>query len=267
MSCNAVDLQNVHFWLVLSAGGLGCTLGALLKAVWLARKGAGLLVRISLYLSASMAAVLGGIVFLDLSQVVWNRFLLIFFLLAIGGWTVFYIGFRYLVVPLVLVMVLYIVMVSGLVRQWGCCLSAEQLLQVKVIAQQERAGQSWTELEIHTAGSRRSEFVQIQGKDLAVSLSLLEFQPWLFYPNCEFLFQVEKVDGLTEQDTDATNVSSGVGTVAVSDTAGASALLAVGAAELREITVVQRELDVLGTYELVDKEGSLVFQRSKQKAP
>src|SRR6056297_1379892 len=118
MSCNSVDLQNVFFWLFLSAGGLGGSFGASIKAVWFARKGAGandrrqgrvsrdrhrrggLLVKISLYLSASLAAVLGAIVFIDLPQVEWNRFLLIFFLLAIFAWTVFYIGFRWLVVPL-----------------------------------------------------------------------------------------------------------------------------------------------------------------------
>src|SRR6056297_1849827 len=177
MSCNAVDLQNVFFWLVLSAGGVGATIGALLKAAWPdrdhsngQRRGGGLTVKISLYLSASLAAVLGAIVFLDLPQIEWNRFLLIFFLLAIVAWTVFYIGFRWLVVPLVLVAVLYIVVVSGLVRQWSCCLASEQLMQVKVIAQQEQSGQSWTELEIHTDDSRRSEFKQIQGKGLAVSL-------------------------------------------------------------------------------------------------
>jgi len=274
MSCNAVDLQNVFFWLFLSAGGIGGTCGSLLKAVWGARKGVGahgrrhprgggLIVKISLYLSASLAAVLGAIVFLDLPQVEWNRFLLIFFLLAIVAWTVFYIGFRWLVVPLVLVAVLYIVVVSGLVRQWSCCLASEQLMQVKVIAQQEQSGQSWTEMEIHSADSDRSEFMQIQGKDLAVTLRLLELQPWLFYPSCEFLFQVAKVEGLTEQGTDPTDDSFGIGTGAVTDTTLASVLLTVGAAELREITVVQRELDVLGSYELIDKEGSLIFQHSK----
>src|SRR6056297_1915549 len=244
MSCNAVDLQNVFFWLFLSAGGIGGTCGSLLRAVWGARKGVGahgrrhprgggLIVKISLYLSASLAAVLGAIVFLDLSQVVWNRFVLTFFLCAVAAWTVFYLGFRWLVVPVVLVAVLYIVVVSGLVRQWGCCLASEQLMQVKVIAQQEREGQSWTELEIHTDDSRRSEFTQIQGKGLAVTLKLMELQPWLFYPSCEFLFQVEKVEGLKEQGSDPADVSSSVGTEAV------SVLLTVGAAELREITVVQ----------------------------
>ena len=280
MSCNAVDLQNVFFWLFLSAGGIGGTIGAFLKALWSSCKdagvhsrkhdrnhrgvhirGRGLLVKISLYLSVSLAAVLGAIVFLDLSQVVWNRFVLTFFLLAVAGWTVFYLGFRWLVVPVVLVAVLYIVVVSGLVRQWGCCLASEQLMQVKVIAQQERAGQSWTELEIHTDDSRRSEFKQIQGKGLAVSLKLMELQPWLFYPSCEFLFQVEKVEGLSGQDTSTAEASSRVG--AVSDTTGAFALLRVGAAELREITVVQRELEVLGTYELVVDKSGLVFQHTK----
>ncbi|MDZ7795069.1 MAG: hypothetical protein U5P10_15660 [Spirochaetia bacterium] len=252
-------MQNLFFWLVLSAGGIGGTIGALLKAVKTSRKSPGnkLLVKISLYLSASLAAVIGAIVFLDFSQVEWNRFLLTFFLCAVAGWTVFYIGFRWLVVPVVLVAVLYIVVVSGLVRQWGCCLASEQLMQVKVIAQQEQAGQSWTELEIYTADGRRSEFTQIQGKGLAVTLRLMELQPWMFYPSCEFLFQVEKMEGLTEQDTDQTDISLGeeVGAVA--------ALLTVGAAELREITVVQRELDVLGTYELVVEEGGLVFEHSK----
>ena len=262
MSCNAVDLQNVFFWLVLSAGGIGGAVGSWLKAVWAARdhdgghsRSSGLLVKISLYLSASLAAVLGAIMFLDLPQIEWNRFLLTFFLLAVVAWTVFYIGFRWLVVPVVLVVVLYIVVVSGLVRQWGCCLPFEQLMQVKVIAQKQRAGQSWTELEIHTAGSGRSEFKQIQGKGLAVTLKLKELQPWVFYPSCDFLFQVEKVEGLSVQDTVPADLSSLVGARAVSDTAGA--------AELREITVVQRELDVLGTYELVVAEGGLVFQHSK----
>src|SRR6056297_3280613 len=266
MSCNAVDLQNVFFWLVLSAGGIGGTIGAFLKALWSSCKdagvhsrkhdrnhrgvhirGRGLLVKISLYLSVSLAAVLGAIVFLDLSQVVRNRFVLTFFLLAVAAWTVFYIGFRWLVVPVVLVAVLYIVVVSGLVRQWGCCLSSEQLMQVKVIAQQEQPEQSWTELEIHSADSGQSEFKQIQGKGLVVTLKLMELQPWLFYPSCEFLFQVEKVEGLKEQGSDPADVSSSAGTAAVSDSVGALLLLTIGAAELREITVAQRELEVLGT--------------------
>lgn len=270
MSCNAVDLQNVFFWLVLSAGGIGGTIGALLKTGWASRvsisgqsRSGGLLVKISLYLSASLAAVLGAIVFLDLSQLDWNRFLLTFFLLSVLGWTVFYIGFRWLVIPVVLVTVLYVVMVSGLVREWGCCLFSEQLMQVKVIAQQERAGQSWTELEIATADRRRNEFLQIQGKDLSVTLRLMELRPWLFYPSCEFLFQVDNVEGMTEQDTDMTDVSSEEGAGTVSNIAGASVLRTVGAAEFQEITVVQRELDPLGTYELVVEEGGLVFQHSK----
>jgi len=99
--------------------------------------------------------------------------------------------------------------------------------------------------------------VQIQGKDLAVTLRLLELQPWLFYPSCEFLFQVENVEGLTERDTAPTNLFSEIGVGAV------SVLFMVGGAQLREITVVQREVEVLGTYKLVDKEDRLVFQRSK----
>lgn len=270
MSCNAVDLQNLFFWLILSAGGIGCAIGASLKAVWAARvheggrsRSGGLLVKISLYLSASLAAVLGAIFFLDLPHLEWNRFVLVFFLGAVAGWTVFYIGFRWLVVPLLLGAVLYIVVVSGLVRQWDCCLSSEQLMQVKVIAQQEQPGRSWTELEIRTADSDQSEFKQIQGKGLSVTLKLLDLQPWLFYPSCEFLFQVEKVEGPAEQDSDPGDVSSGVGAGEVSDAVGASVLLTVGAAELRDITVTQHELEVLATYVLVLGEGGLVFERSK----
>ncbi len=282
MSCNAVDLQNIYFWLVLAAGGLGGTLGALLTAGWRSLKirysrrdgllrrgerrrsrrersaGAGLIVKCSLFLSLAALAVLGAIVFLDLSQAEWNRFLLFFFLFAVFGWTVLYIGFRWLVIPLVLVAVLYVVCVSGVVRQWGCCQPGDQLLEIKVIAQQADGASTVTKVELHGPEDDRTEFREIEGDALKVVLSTIRFKPWVFYPRCAFLFRVRSISGFVE--------SSGESVPAAGlDDAGLplELLLKSGIAELDLLEVVQPELQVLRSYLLVSEGSTPKFRTQR----
>ncbi|MFW6209774.1 MAG: hypothetical protein ACOC7X_13840 [Spirochaetota bacterium] len=281
MSCNAVDLQNVYFWLVLAAGGLGGTIGALLTAGWRSMKmqygwrgglltrgerrrsprqrpGAGLIVKCSLLLSLAVLAVLGAIVFLDLPQVEWNRFLLYFFLFTVLGWTVVYIGFRWLVIPLVLVAVLYIMFVTGVVRQWGCCQPGDQLLEISVIAQQAAGAETVTKVELHGPEDEQTEFREIDGDALRVVLSTIRFEPWVFYPRCAFLFRVHSVSGLAEPSGEDVSASG-------LEEAGLPLefLLKAGIAELELLEVVQPELQVLRTYLLVT-EGSVPEFRTQR---
>ncbi len=281
MSCNAVDLQNVYFWLVLAAGGLGGTIGALLTAGWRRlrgqygrrgglldrgerrrsrrdRPGAGLIVKCSLFLSLAALAVLGAIVFLELPQVEWNRFLLYFFLLAVLGWTVVYIGFRWLVIPLVLVALLYVVFVSGVVRQWGCYQPGDQLLEIRVIARQTTGTGTVTKVELNGPEDEQTEFREINGDGLRVVLSTIRFEPWVFYPRCAFLFRVHSISELAEPSGEDLSAAG-----AADAGLPLSLMLKAGLAELELLEVVQPELQVLRTYQLVT-EGSLPEFRTQR---
>lgn len=270
MSCSAVDLQNVYFWLVLAAGGFGGAFGVLLKAGWRrlhssygqrrgvlslgahrrsGSGGAGLLVKVSLLLSGGALAALGGIFFLDLPQIDWNSFVLFFFLFAVLGWTLFYLAFRWVVIPLVLAVVLYIVLVSGVVGQWNCCQPDDQLLRVKVIAQRRAAGQLLTRLELFNPENGHTDFQEIEGDSLKVVLTTVNFKPWVFYPRCAFLYRIHS---LVQQDAGAGGVEKVNRPLAV--------LLEIGAAEIEQLEVVQPELEVLRTYVLVSEQKSPKFE-------
>ncbi len=216
MSCNAVDVQNVFFWLLLIAGGVGASLGALLSLLIRPpgeskRRGGGLLnktqnekrirgsggvlVKISLFLSFSVLSVLIAIILIDVSRIEWNQFLITFFLIATSGWTLLYIGFRWLITPVLLILVLYIVLISGVVQKWGCCVLNDQLMQVKVIAQKEADNQLTTSLELRGPGEGHIEFKQVTGDQLTIALSTIHFRSWVFYPRCAFLFRVKDMYG------------------------------------------------------------------------
>lgn len=271
MSCNAVDLQNVYFWLVLAAGGIGGAAGVLLKAGWRrlqstygrrggllkwgARRrsgstGAGVVVKVSLLLSGAALAALGAIVFLDLPQIDWGPFVLLFFILAVLGWTIFYIAFRWLVIPLVLAVVLYIVLVSGVVRQWNCCQPEDELLRVKVIAQRRADAQILTRIELFNPATGRTDFQEIAGDSLKVVLSTVNFKPWLFYPRCAFLFRIHSLTGENAGADDGGEISTG----------SLAALLKIGAADIEQLEVVQPQLEVLRTYVLVSEQQSPEFE-------
>lgn len=271
MSCNAVDLQNVYLWLVLSAGGLGGALGALLTALRRRLKparvdrrsrsrlaGAGLLVRVSLLLSAAALAVLGGIIFIELPQIEWSRSVLYFFLFAVLGWMFVYLFFRWLIIPLVLVVVLYLVLVSGVVRQWNCCQSDEQLLRIKVIAQQPGGTEKVTKVEVHGPAENRTAFQEIEGDTLRVLLSTVRFKPWVFYPRCAFLFRVHSISGLT------VGSEGGAEPVGIED-AGLPlrVLLKTGIVEMEQLEVVQSGLQVLSSYLLVNEQNVPKFRTQR----
>ncbi len=230
------------------------------------RRGTSLLVKLSVLLSAAALAVLGGIIFLDLPQIEWTRSILYFFLFAVLGWTLFYIGFRWLIIPLVLVVVLYLVFVSGVVRQWGCCQPDDQLLRIKVIAQQPANTDTETEtvaaaaagvvtkIELHgPAGGDIADFLEVEGESLKVLLSTVRLKPWVFYPRCAFLFRVHSVTGLTSELR--SEPEQAAETVGIKN-AGLplKVLLKAGVAEIEQVEVVQSELQVLSSYVLfVDK--------------
>ena len=297
MSCNAVDLQNIYFWLILSAGGVGGAIGALLTALWRSLKrssferrsrigGSGppeprarllrsraprssLLVKVSLLLSAAALAILGGIIFLDLPQIEWTRSIFYFSLWAVLGWTLVYVGFRWLIIPLILVAVLYIVLVSGVVRQWGCCQPNDQLLRMKVIAQQSTVPETGeaaesamiTRVEIHGPDEGSTGFQEFEGDAVKVVLSSVRFKPWVFYPRCAFLFRVHTITGLTSGSAKA-EVGPGAADI---DESGMplSVLLQFGIVEMEPIEIVQTDLQVLSSYVLAIEQNSPQFRSQR----
>ncbi|GEM_PF-4234809 len=273
MYCNAIDVQNVFFWLVLIAGGVGAAIGSVFVA-FLGRmrerysskglfrkkpyKGpftrGGVLVKVSLFLSCSVAAVLIAIILLDVTHIEWNQFLLNFFLIAVGCWTLFYIGFRWLIIPVVLMLVIYIVVVSVLVAQWDCCLPTDQLLQVKVIAQKETEGRLRTNIEIKGSDEGETEFMQIPGDRLVVSLTTINFRSWVFYPKCAFLYQINEVSEKSYDPGAATSDVLQEGRVPL------QVLHAVKLIEQEEKEIVLPNMEVLHTYRLVPGRESPEFK-------
>lgn len=264
MYCNAIDVQNVFFWLVLIAGGVGASIGAFFVAFMrrmrerysskgLFRKKpykgpstrGGVLVKVSLFLSGSVAAILIAIILLDVAHIEWDQFLLNFFLIAVGCWALFYIGFRWLVIPVVLMLVVYIVVVSVLVAQWDCCLPTDQLLQVRVIAQKETEGRLRTNIEIKGPDEVETEFKQIAGDRLIVSLTTIKFRPWVFYPKCAFLFRINDIleKSYAPQETKSEVLQDGPLPLQV--------LHAVKLIEQQEKELVLPNMEVLHTYRLV----------------
>lgn len=222
MNCNALNVHSEYFWLFLSAVGVGLTLGTLIRAYIgrmaerrtgerragehrAAHKTAGYgpprrwkviqtSVQVSLYLSLAFGAVLGAVLFMNLTMVEWTSTHPIYFLAVAGMTGIFRLFLQYLWLPAVLAVVSMIVLMSVLSGTWNCIPQEDPLLQVRILSRKNGINS----LELGVPGENDVFFEKTEGTELYYRIELLEFPPWAFYPCCRVLYRFDTVYGSTE---------------------------------------------------------------------
>jgi len=259
MICKAVNPNDVYLWIFIAAAGIGLACGTLLK-LYLSldalldrlrgnagkeRAGKGKkrvrtrviqpAVQISLYLSVSAAAGLGAIMALDLPQVFWSRMHLFFFLISVATWLFIRYFIRFVWVPCIALIAVYVLLAADLCSTWACVPDTRSLVQVRILSRKETT----TSLELQDSGERGVEFRRLEGDAILYRFQLVRFPEWLFYPGCRVLYRFDTVYGSA---------------VEVPDSPGCpfflKGLKSIGLAEYSEKILQQKDIRLLETYDI-----------------
>ncbi|MGC9312914.1 MAG: hypothetical protein ACP5IA_09475 [Sediminispirochaetaceae bacterium] len=150
--------------------------------------------QVSLCLSLAFGAVLGAVLYLNLTMVEWTSTHLVYFLAVTGAAGVVRLFLQYLWLPAVLAVVLMIVLMSVLSGAWNCVPQEDPLLQARLLSRKNGINS----LELSVPGENDIFFEKTEGTELYYRIELLEFPPWIFYPRCPVLYRFDTVYGSAE---------------------------------------------------------------------